>query len=173
MTQNSQAAVTGAILIGLRESRGWSRSQLEHKIRTLDPELVGVSTSTIKNLELGKRTDGSEIKRPYARTIAKFVRPFGRDDGLRILEAFGYEGMIDEVFPAELDETLNTGASDLGITSEQAIIINRLIDEMIKLARSGNRDGQVIDIRRIPRYVNLLPIRPLAPVLSLHKKKVV
>ena len=139
----------GQLLRGLREARGLSRPDLA--------ELSGAGVATIRNAENAHRSDGIP-SRPYGHTLGPIAKVFGPDDGARLLEAFGYDELADTVFSDDPDPDTPTtlDAATLGISNEQAVIINRLVEGLIELARSGNtnphRPGTISVIRAIPRY---------------------
>ncbi len=113
----------GQTLRDFRESRGWSRPNLVTR--------SGVSEKTVINAENGTRADGTP-NHPYAQTISKLAKPFGRRDGAVILEAFDYGGVVEHLWD---DEPLISAPE---LNSGQEAIIERMVELMIELAQSGN-----------------------------------
>ena len=141
-------ATAGAKLRSLREAHGWSRPQLADR--------TGISEATIKIIEQGFRPDGV-ASHPYPKTVTALAKAFGRQDGITVLEVFGYQNLADDVFPED-DRMLNP---ELGLSTDQEAIIERIVEALVgglvELAHSESKKStNLVDlskIRAIPRYV--------------------
>jgi len=137
----------GKLLRAIREGHSLSRPQLADRSQ--------VSVAAIRNIENNHRADGQN-SHPYSATVTKLARAFGAEAGSRILEAFDYGHLASEVFTDPDTDTSGTfNAAELGISNEQAAIINQLVEGLIELARSGNtnprRPNTISVIRANPR----------------------
>lgn len=146
VTKTVDKVKAGELLRSMREARGWSRPQLANR--------ADVAEATIRNIEKNYRSDGKDTL-PYPRTIGRLAKQFGREDGMAILEVFGCSDLATTIFHE--DEPLVGGT---GLKPEQEAMIERIVEALIELARSGNDQPsaarRLVDLssyRANPRYV--------------------
>ena len=157
-TKTIDLETAGQTLRDFRESRGWSRPDLVTRSE--------VSEKTVINAENGARADGTP-NHPYAQTVSKLARPFGRRDGATILEAFGYDSLVEHLWD---DEPL---ISTPELSTAQETIIEKIVEALIELAQSGNaQKAGLVNFptsRDIPRFVKSKP-KPLVLVTDWKRE---
>jgi len=137
-------AQAGQLLRTLREQRGWSRPRLA--------KLASVSEATIRNTENAHRADGIR-SHPYGHTIRPLAEAFGREDGARLLAAFGYEPLDEDGDGPEPGAP--AGVVGVELTEEQEAVIHRIVEGLVELAQSASRPHPVVDLSKYqPRRTN-------------------